>query len=87
MGGLSKSLENHHFAKVDRNRQRKEVTNCQKATDKTAEVKSYVLTITADTDGMRSPLERQRVAGWVEKQDAATCCVRKAHFRSDTGSK
>ena len=46
---------------------------------------SYLSIITLNVCGLNTPSKRQRLAGWIQKQDPYICCLQETHFKtSDT---
>ena len=46
---------------------------------------TYILIITLNVNGLNAPNKRNRLAGWIQKQDPYICCLQETHFRlSDT---
>ena len=37
--------------------------------------------ITLNGNGLNAPNKRQRLAGWIEKQDPYICCLQETHIR------
>lgn len=46
------------------------------------EVDSSPPVITLDVNRIKSPLQRQRLAGWIETHDPTVCCLKETLFRS-----
>ena len=45
-------------------------------------INTYLPIITLNVNGLNSPIKRDRVAEWLQKQDPYICCLQEAHFRS-----
>ena len=43
---------------------------------------SYLSIITLNVNGLNAPTKRQRLAGWIQKQDPYICCLQKTHLKS-----
>ena len=52
----------------------KDLENSQKTMNKIAVVRSYLLIITLNVNGLNSPTTSHRVAKWIEKQGPQICC-------------
>ena len=45
----------------------------------------FLSIITLNVNGLNAPTKRQRLAGWIQKQDPYICCLQETHFkRRDT---
>ena len=44
-------------------------------------VRTYILIITLNVNGLNAPTKRQRLAEWLQKQDLYICCLQETHFR------
>ena len=42
---------------------------------------TYISIITLNVNGLNAPIERHRLAEWIQKQDPYLCCLQKTHFR------
>ena len=45
-------------------------------------VRTYLLIITLNINGLNAPAKRHRQAEWIQKQDLSICCVQETHYRS-----
>ena len=45
-------------------------------------INTYLPIITLNVNGLNSPIKRDRVAEWLQKQDPYIYCLQEAHFRS-----
>ena len=45
-------------------------------------LRTYILIITLNVNGLNAPTERHRLAEWIEKQDLYICRLQETHFRS-----
>ena len=43
---------------------------------------SYLLIIILNVNGLNAPTERQRLAGWTQKQDPYICCLQETHSKT-----
>ena len=43
---------------------------------------SYLLIITLNVNGLNAPTKRQRLAEWIQKQDAYICCLQETHLKT-----
>ena len=43
---------------------------------------SYLSTITLNVNGLNAPTKRQRLAGWIQKQDPYICCLQETHLKT-----
>ena len=46
------------------------------------EMALYLLIITLNVDGLNVPTKRQRLAGWIRKQDPFICCLQETHLKT-----
>ena len=40
----------------------------------------YLSIITLNANGLNAPTKRQRLAGWIKKQDLYICCLQETHL-------
>ena len=45
-------------------------------------VRTYILIITLNVNGLNAPTKRHRLAKWIQKQDPYIWCIQETHFRS-----
>ena len=45
-------------------------------------VRTFILIITLNINGLNAPTKRRRLAEWIQKQDPYICCLQETHFRS-----
>ena len=45
-------------------------------------IRTYILIITLNVNGLNAPTKRHRLAEWIHKQDLYICCLQETHFRS-----
>ena len=43
---------------------------------------SYLSIITLNVDGLNTPIKRQRLAEWIQKQNPYTCCLQEIHLET-----
>ena len=43
---------------------------------------SYLSIITLSVNGLNAPTKRQRLAGWIQKQDPYICCLQETHLKT-----
>ena len=43
---------------------------------------SYLSIITLNVNGLNAPTKRQRLAGWIQKQDLYICCLQETHLKT-----
>ena len=43
---------------------------------------SYLSIITLNVNGLNSPMKRQRLAEWIQKQDPYICCLQETHLQT-----
>ena len=43
---------------------------------------SYLSIITLNVSGLNAPTKRQRLAGWIQKQDSYICCLQETHLKT-----
>ena len=43
---------------------------------------SYLSIITLNINGLNAPTKRQRLAGWIQKQDPYICCLQETHLET-----
>ena len=43
---------------------------------------SYLSIITLNVNGLNAPTKRQRLAGWIQKQDLYICCLQETHLET-----
>ena len=44
-------------------------------------MRSYLLIITLNVNGLNAPTKRQRLAEWIQKQDPYICCLQETHLK------
>ena len=44
-------------------------------------IRTYILIITLNVNGLNAPTKRHTLAEWVQKQDPYICCLQETHFR------
>ena len=44
-------------------------------------IRTYILIITLNVNGLNAPTKTHRLAEWIQKQDPYICCVEETHFR------
>ena len=44
-------------------------------------IRTYILIITLNVNGLNAPTKRHRLAEWIQKQDPYICCLQETHFR------
>ena len=44
-------------------------------------IRTYILIITLNMNGLNAPTKRHRLAEWMQKQDLYICCLQETHFR------
>ena len=44
-------------------------------------IRTYVLIITLNINGLNGPTKRHRLVEWIQKQDPYICCLQETHFR------
>ena len=44
---------------------------------------SYLSIITLNVNGLNAPTKRQRLAGWIQKQDLYICCLQETHLKTE----
>ena len=44
-------------------------------------VRTYILIITLNVNGLKAPNKRHRLAEWIQKQGPYICCLQETHFR------
>ena len=45
-------------------------------------VKTYILIITLNVNGLNAPTKTHRLTEWIQKQDLSICCLQETHFTS-----
>ena len=45
-------------------------------------IRTYIVMITLNVNGLNAPTGRHRLAEWIQKQDPYICCLEETHFRS-----
>ena len=45
-------------------------------------IRTLILIITLNVNGLNAPTKRHRLAEWIQKQDPYICCLQETHFRS-----
>ena len=45
-------------------------------------LRTYILIITLNINGLNDPTKRHRLAEWIQKQDLYICCLPETHFKS-----
>ena len=45
-------------------------------------INTYLLIIILDVNGLNTPIKRQGVADWIEKQKPTICCLQETHLRA-----
>ena len=44
-------------------------------------IRTHILIITLNVNGLNAPTKRHRLAEWIQKQDSCICCLQETHFR------
>ena len=44
-------------------------------------IRTYILRITLNVNGLNAPTKRHRLAEWLQKQSSYICCLKETHFR------
>ena len=44
-------------------------------------IRTDILIITLNVNGLNAPTKRHRLAEWIQKQDPYICCLQETHFR------
>ena len=44
-------------------------------------IRTYILIITLNVNGLNAPTKRHRLAEWIQKQDPSIHCLQETHFR------
>ena len=44
-------------------------------------IRTYILKITLNVNGLNAPTKRHRLAEWIQKQDTYISCLQETHFR------
>ena len=44
-------------------------------------IRTYILTITLNVNGLNAPTKRHRLAEWIQKQDPYICYLQETYFR------
>ena len=44
-------------------------------------IRTYILVITLNANGLNAPTKIHRQPEWIGKQDSYICCLQEAHFR------
>ena len=44
-------------------------------------IKTYLSIITLNVNGLKAPIKRYRVAGWIKKKKPSICCLQETHLR------
>ena len=55
--------------------------NC-KSSNKMAELSPHLSKISLNINGLKSPIKRHRVAGWIKEQDPTMCFLQETHLSS-----
>ena len=45
-------------------------------------IKTYLLIITLNVNGLNAPIKRHRGADWIKKQKPSICCLQETHLRA-----
>ena len=45
-----------------------------------ASLKFYLSVLSANVNGLNSPIKRHRVADWIKRHDPSICCLQETHF-------
>ena len=45
-------------------------------------IRTYILIITLNINGLNAPTRRNRLVEWIRKQDPYICCLQETHFTS-----
>ena len=43
----------------------------------------YLSIITLNVNGLKAPIKRYRVAGWIKKKKPSICCLQETHIRAE----
>ena len=60
---------------------KKTYKNKSKTINKMA-IRTYILIVTLNINGLNVPTKRHRLAEWIQNQDLYICCLQETHFRS-----
>ena len=74
----------HQITRKESKRGREEKNtykNKSKTINKMA-IRTFILIITFNINGLNAPTKRHRLAEWIQKQDLYICCLHETHFRS-----
>ena len=81
-----KRSEGVHFHQTSSTRDAKEIALRKKQREehrsKRENGSKYLSIIMLNVNGLNAPIKRQRVAGWMRKQDVHICCLQEAHLRT-----
>ena len=44
-------------------------------------IRTHILIITLNINGLHAPTKRHRLAEWIQKEDLYICCLQETHFR------
>ena len=76
-------MENHKFTKEENKKGKKrkmKLQDRQKKSNRMTLVSLYLSTIILNVNGLKSPIKRHRVPGWMKKQDPIICCLQETHI-------
>ena len=74
--------DRHQVKREQKKKGRKKTfKNKSKTMNKTA-IRTYILIITLNVNGLNAPTKRHRLAEWIQKQDTDICCLQETHIRS-----
>ena len=45
-------------------------------------IRTYILIVTLNVNGINAPSKRHRFTEWIQKQDPYICCLQETHYRS-----
>ena len=71
-------------SKKEENKKGREEKNTYKNKSKTINkmaIRTFILIITFNINGLNAPTKRHRLAEWIQKQDPYICCLQETHFR------
>ena len=61
--------------------EKEKIYNNKPKTIKKMVIRTYILIITLNVNGLNAPTKRHRLAEWIQNQDPYICCLQETHFR------
>ena len=74
--------DSHQITREQKRKGRKKDLQKQSKTIFKMAIRTYILIITSNVNGLNAPTKKHRLAEWIQKRDLYICCLQETHFRS-----